>query len=301
LRDIYETAFVYFIFTTQVPGLFFNTLTAIVFYFGHQFWKDDNRIGYYMIIQALTGNCLLVLKIVQYSTINMLLNFNVINCQVRTSFSIFLNLFSGLFQFMMTIERYINIKYTKERNTMFNKKFYIYIYTFVLFIISLGASALSFTRYIRFNYYYVDEKSLKLINIPSCVYNQLTGLIMTFLYLFFRIIPTILMMVLNILISIVLIQSKLKFNLTRSLKREYIFGATLVLMNFIFIIASIPYFTVFALCIFDKSYQSSMIEQFCIWLLYLYEACHFFYNISFNKAFRSEIKIFFNFFIFRRR
>jgi hypothetical protein len=301
MRHVNERMYFYICYGIIIPCFFLNSLTSVIFYFGPQFWKNGNRMGFYMIVQASTGNVMILFKLVFYLVHGYDIHEKEVITRLRTSISVTLLLFSGLFQFMMTIDRYINIKYTNERNQIFKNKKIVSLYSLFIFLLSLVFGIISSFGYSIQNYYYLDKETLEIKVIIYRSNRKTLGLIMTVYYFIIRLVPMAPIFILNTLLIISLVKSKLRLKLTRSLRREYLFGITLMSMNILYLIMSVPFVSMFVISNLNRDFYYLMYEDFTVWTMYLYESFHFLYNILFNKMFRNEIKNISNYlFVFKK-
>lgn len=280
LFQIYEITYFILLYTISLPGLLLNFLTILVFFLCKKFWINDNKMGFLMIIQTLSANGVIAAGIFSNSR-------NSFDCRLKVLCECSINIFLIFVHLIITIDRYLAIKNINKIFFLFKNKKNLLIIFIGLFVISILLTIPSLYNELEsINDYYRE----KILIIGICMYEFEQRLIFIIFYSLFRCLPILLMFFMNISLTNELIRSKLKLNKTRSLRREYKFAVTLIFVNSILFISSLPIFFVFIYMIFIYDLKTLLIVRFCSFPYIFFESFHFFYHLFFNELFRKELK-----------
>jgi hypothetical protein len=285
--EVYQIFHQIILFSSLIPGIAFNIITIVIFYYADQFWENGNTMGFCMIIQLLTANVVLIAKIITSSGF-ILFQTQHFKCGFNNFIEISINCFACFVHLLVTVDRFVVIKYSSKTLQLFKKKRNICTCVGLLFLLSLSVAFPTLFGSHDEELHNYFKNSRLLTGIPECDYTKNQRILFVFLLIIFRIGPIFIMMIMNTLLTRELVKSKLRLSSTRSLRREYRFGIALILMNFILFLASLPTFFVFVYGIFFHSFKTIILIRFCTWYIIIFESFHLFYNLTFNKTFRKE-------------
>jgi hypothetical protein len=278
------------LFIVMIIGLCFNFFTSSIFMFRKRFHLKGNTMGYFFTLQPLFSSMSLLTMII----FNIILRNNEPTdkmCGTVLALACFFVVASGFFQFLITFDRYISVLHP-SKHLKFKRKQNLIALTISSFVGAIPAAiTMSFQHAEKRDFFY---KNVSIRVEPCIIDDENHRIIVNLVILTSRIIPTILMFILNIKICKRLFESKSKISKNdRSMKREKNFTITILSLNLIYFLTFIPIIVFNSLLVYNSSYLFYILSSYSRILIILNETSPFFINVLINKIFKNELKLLF--------
>lgn len=295
--------------TVIIPiGILLNSLTILVFTFGEKSKINVNSNITLLNIGHCTYDTLALLNSILFSQmlpsigINVM-NYSLSNCLALNWWRRTIGQATSWLQVVLTFERFVSVVYV-NRFTFFKSKFVVIGILFSTFTI------LGFVNIGQFWFYIEAKQSVN--NTANMTANQVctssnsVALATDLINVFFRfLIPFIVMLTMNILLSRSLFRSKKRTNAksqqlsnSASFKRERNYTITIIGFNCVFFVLNIPWAIWYVLSHIQQAglaLQSSLdraainlLNSIVFSIFYLNNSSSFILNICFNRWFRQQ-------------
>ena len=193
-----------------------------------------------------------------------------------------------------TLDRFLTLKFLNKFNLLKNKVRNMVIITIIM-LISLSIINIGNIFY-RLDY--VNKNNKTQVSCSAAIVVLFTTDLISILLR--NILPFVLMMILNVIITIDFVKLKSKFDNKKGNKRQLQFTFTIICMNFISFVFYTPLSVVYVILnVYKLNPSISPVQIAKIQFAYnitttvsfIYNALPFFINFAFNKLFRIETKV----------
>lgn len=283
-----------------VPGLLLNIFTFFFFILRKKFWQNNLKMGYFYSLDCFFSICAVGIGIVSFLPASL-------GFDISTKTSTWCQLIwlaryqcvqtGGWFSSLITLERTVTVMSRRSMSVAFKYK-YLTVMTVFICIFVAATNILNWWRYV------VVIKQVRgntSVLTPICTGSNEIIIATTLIAMFNRFSPPLLNFIMNILIIRILVRSKNRVRGNQGGKtlsqREYSFAFSLLANNFISFFLAIP--SAVLMCISIRNmfvivtaeWNNFIIIVFNIsaWGHYIYVSMPFFYNLAFNKIFRTEL------------
>ena len=300
-------------------GLFLNIVTILIFSRSNRVMQSSSNVHILYIglsvydILALLNSILFAQLLPSLGV--YLVNFSQVSCIALNWYRKVVVQAPSWVQVLITFERYISVVYA-NRIRIFKRKLNIVLMLLSIFItlsiVNIGhawyyVTIVETNNTISYSDNGGDESAHQIItNISTiCTYSNTISLLTDFVNVFFRfLIPFGLMIVLNVLLSKNLYESKKKAaSKNRSFKRERNYTITVIGLNVLFFVLNLPWAVYYALShiqmigviIFDPHLDNAILgimNAVVFSIFYLNNLSSFFLNLFFNRVFRRQFFFF---------
>ena len=265
-----------------------------------------NTMGYYNILMSLFNIlsfvCAYLLFFPVSAGLKDLLLESYYNCILVTYFTrVFIQMSSWL-NVMVSIDRAICISFPHRFKFLTEKKFISCILIF-LFVIICGLNVPNLFFKLGTQIIFISNETSN--NTICGSSNDIILLKYTIIIVMRIVIPILLTVFLNIVLIHKLFVSRSSLNITRSLKKDYQFALTVIMLNFAYILTETPFlWGTINIYLFNneeinkeeslEALTNAKLIFICTFMLSTYMfGSVFFVNLFFNKIFQKEIRSFF--------
>lgn len=283
-----------------VPGLFLNVFTFFFFFLRKKFWHNNLKMGFFYSLDCFFSICAVSIGIVSFLPASL-------GYDISTKSSTWCQLIwlaryqcvqsGGWFSTLITLERTVTVI---NRRSIFvlSKYKYLFVMTVIICIFVAVTNILNWWRYVEIILQVRGNTTVKTF---ICTGSNEIIIATTIIAMINRFSPPLINFIMNILIIRILVKSKnrVRGNQTGKIlsQREYNFAFSLLANNFIYVFLAIPSSVLMSILIRNMfvpvtaQWNSFITILFNIaaWGHYIYVSMPFFYNLAFNKIFRTEL------------